>query len=131
MRILIKAAAIVSALGIATLPVAAQAPELAMLSGLQKGGWTLALRGDGSERRICVRTGREFIQLRHDQAGCSRFIVEDGPSQVTVQYTCRGNGYGRTTIRQEGRGIVQISSQGIHGGSPFSIEGEARHRGPC
>lgn len=131
MRILIKATAIFTAFGVGVFPVAAQAPELAMLRGLQKGGWTLSLRSDGSEKRVCVRTGREFIQLRHDQAGCSRFIVEDEPSQVTVQYTCRGNGYGRTTIRQEDRGIVQIRSQGIHAGTPFSIEGEARYRGSC
>lgn len=131
MRILMRAAAVLTALAIGAFPVAAQAPELAMLSGLQKGAWTLSLRGDGPASRICVRTGREFIQLRHDQSGCSRFIVEDEPLQVTVQYTCRGNGYGRTTIRQEGRGIVQIRSQGIHGDTPFSIEGEARYRGAC
>ncbi|MGB3795217.1 MAG: hypothetical protein WA957_02830 [Alteraurantiacibacter sp.] len=57
--------------------------------------------------------------------------MQDESKEVTVQYTCRGNGYGRTTIRRESRDVVQIRSQGIHGGAPFSIEGEARRVGSC
>ncbi|GGD62772.1 hypothetical protein GCM10011411_23800 [Aurantiacibacter arachoides] len=58
-------------------------------------------------------------------------MVRDGPREVTVQYTCRGNGYGRTTIRRESDTLVQIRSQGIEGGAPFSIDGEARRTGGC
>lgn len=116
---------------LAMAPVSAQAPELAMLDRLERGAWDLRLRSDGSTRRICVRTGREFIQLRHRQPSCDRFVVQDESTEVTVQYTCRGNGYGRTTIRREGPDVVQVRSQGIHGGSPFSLEGEARHAGSC
>lgn len=110
---------------------AAYAAELAMLDTLTKGSWTLRNREDGSQQRICVRTGQEFVQLRHHQPGCSRFIVQDGPGEVVVQYTCRGNGYGRTSIRRESSGLVQIQSQGIVDGAPFSISAEARHTGPC
>ena len=78
-----------------------------------------------------MRDGREFIQLRHRQAGCSRFVVQDGASEVVVQYTCRGNGYGRTSIRRESATLVQIRSQGIEGGTPFSLSAEARHSGSC
>jgi hypothetical protein len=112
-------------------PLVAQAPELAMLDGLAKGAWTLRNRDDGSQRQICMRTGREFIQLRHRGSGCSRFVVRDGPSEVVVQYTCPGNGYGRTSIRSEGSGLVQIQSQGIEGGTPFAFSAEARHVGSC
>jgi hypothetical protein len=126
------------ALGLAALsaslvgvPVAAQSGELAMLASLNKGGWNLRLRDDGSQQRLCVRDGQEFIQLRHKQPGCSRFIVQDNAEEVVVQYTCRGNGYGRTSIRREGPGLVQIQSQGIYDGAPFSISGEARHNGAC
>ena len=76
--------------------------DQAMLDSLAKGAWNLRIRDDGSQQRICVRDGREFIQLRHRQPGCSRFIVQDGAEEVVVQYTCRGNGYGRTSIRREG-----------------------------
>jgi hypothetical protein len=122
-------------LGLATLliaiPLAGTAAELGMLDSLTKGAWNLRIRDDGSEQRICVRDGRELIQIRHKQAGCSRFVVQDNADQVVVQYTCRGNGYGRTSLRREGSGLVQVQSQGIIDGAPFSISGEARHSGSC
>jgi hypothetical protein len=117
--------------GIALAAVAAHAADLAMLASLDKGGWTLRIRDDGSQHRICVRTGQEFVQIRHKQPGCSRFVVQDGADEVIVQYTCRGNGYGRTSIRREGPGLVQIRSQGIVNGAPFAISAEARHTGAC
>ena len=119
------------AIWLAAVPLEAQSPELAMLDSLARGAWNLRIRDDGSEQRICVRDGREFIQLRHRQPGCSRFVVQDDKDQVVVQYTCRGNGYGRTSIRREGNSLVQIQSQGIYDGSPFSFSGEARHGGSC
>lgn len=128
-RLGIAGAAAVAVL--ALVPASAQAPELAMLDTLQRGAWELRLRPDGTTRRICVRTGRELIQIRHRQADCDRFVVQDEANEVTVQYTCRGNGYGRTNIRKEGRDVVQVRSQGIQGGTPFSLEGEARHVGSC
>ncbi|MBH5321542.1 DUF3617 domain-containing protein [Aurantiacibacter sediminis] len=112
-------------------PAVAQAPELAMLDRLEPGSWTLRIRDEDRTSRICVRTGREFIQIRHRQAGCEQFVVQDDRNEVTVQYTCRGNGYGRTTIRSEGSELVQIRSQGIRAGTPFSVEGEARRTGGC
>lgn len=111
-------------------PAAAEAPELAMLAGLTKGAWVLRDR-DGSQQRVCVRSGQELIQLRHRQPGCNRFIVEDEADHVVVQYTCPGNGYGRTSIRREGPALVQIRSQGIVDGAPFSVEAEARQSGGC
>ena len=58
-------------------------------------------------------------------------VVEDGARDVTVQYTCRGNGYGRTHIRKETGTLVQIDSQGISGGKPFQFTAEARQTGRC
>lgn len=113
------------------IPLAGQAAELGMLDSLTKGAWTLRIRDDGSTQRLCLRDGRELIQIRHKQSGCSPFVVRDDPNEVVVQYTCRGNGYGRTAIRRESNGLVQIQSQGIIGGEPFSISGEARHSGSC
>lgn len=123
---------LVMPLGIlAAFPAVSQPAELAMLDGLARGGWELRNRADGAVHRLCLRTGREPIQLRHAQQGCETFIIRDEPTRVTVQYSCRGAGYGRTTIRSEGRQLVQIRSQGIHVGEPFLIEGEARHVGRC
>ena len=112
-------------------PAVAQAPELAMLNALERGSWTLTYRGQSGSERICVRNGRELIQLRHRQPGCDRYVVQDRANSVTVQYTCRGNGYGHTTIRRESDRLVQIDSRGIRAGAPFSISAEARRTGPC
>ena len=112
-------------------PIAAQVAELAMLDTLQPGTWEIRLRTDGSRRSLCIRNGRDLIQLQHRQAGCTRFVVQDEAEEVTVQYTCRGDGYGRTTIRREGSALVQLQSQGSQGGSPFALVGEARRTGSC
>ena len=118
------------ALGLA-LPAAAQTDGLAMLGGLAKGEWTIKHRDGSEDRKICVKTGQELIQLRHSDTGCSRFVVEDGANKVTVQYTCPGNGYGRTNIRKETGALVQIESQGIASGLPFQFAAEARRTGSC
>ena len=75
-----------------------------MLDRSTKGAWNLRIRDDGSQQRICVRDGREFIQLRHRSPAAAASWCEDGADEVVVQYTCRGNGYGRTSIRREGNG---------------------------
>lgn len=123
------AIAAVAAAGLGA-PAVAQA-SLAMLDTLDRGGWELRYRDGGAARNICVRSGREFIQLRHGENGCNRFVVEDGKNEVTVQYTCRGNGYGRTNIRRESAALVQIDSQGIVDGRPFQFSAEARRTGAC
>lgn len=106
--------------------------SLAMLDTLQKGGWEVRYRDDGgTNRKLCVRSGREFIQLRHADSGCNRFVVEDSAKEVTVQYTCRGNGYGRTSIRKETPALIQIDSQGIAEGKPFQFTAEARRTAVC
>lgn len=112
-------------------PAAAQGPALAMLASLDDGQWELRYRDGSPSRRVCVKSGQELIQLQHGGAACSRFVVEDGASTVTVQYTCRGNGYGRTSIRRESPSLVQIDSQGIATGLPFEFSAEARRVGAC
>lgn len=114
-----------------SMPATAQAPTLTMLDKLERGQWVLRIRGSGEQKRICVRTGRELIQLRHAGPNCSRYVVEDSAGQVTVQYSCAGNGYGRTSIRRETATLAQIESQGIADGKPFEFTAEARRTGAC
>lgn len=117
--------------GMTIAPAAAQGPELAMLDGLRHGAWELRIRDGEARKRICVRTGRELIQIQHGPQACNRFIVEDKPTQVTVHYACPGNGFGQTTIRKESPQLVQISTQGVESKSPFNFTAEARHVGGC
>ena len=58
-------------------------------------------------------------------------MVEDAAGEVTVQYSCPGDGYGRTNIRRESGSLVQIESQGIADGRPFQFTAEARRTGAC
>ncbi|WP_174214217.1 hypothetical protein [Erythrobacter sp. KY5] len=134
-RVPLSPIGIFAALGIMvlglTVPAAAQSDSLSMLTGLAKGEWTIKHRDGSADRKVCVRTGEELIQLRHMTSGCSRFVVEDGANKVTVQYTCPGDGYGRTNIRKESGALVQIESQGIASGLPFQFVAEARRTGNC
>ncbi len=112
--------------------VPAQAPSLAMLDTLEKGSWQLRERGkDNVVQTICVGDARRMIQIEHPRATCSRYIIEDTPKSVTVHYTCPGAGHGRTSIRNETNRLVQIDTQGIADGKPFSQSIEARRTGPC
>ena len=112
--------------------VPAQAPTLAMLDRLEKGSWQLRERGkDAVLQTICVGDARRMIQIQHPRATCSRYVIEDTPNSVTVHYTCPGAGHGRTTIRSETNRLVQIDTQGIAEGKPFSQAIEARRTGGC
>ncbi|HEY0595205.1 hypothetical protein [Sphingopyxis sp.] len=112
--------------------VPAQAPSLAMLDRLEKGSWQLRERGkDAVLQTICVGDARRMIQIHHPRATCSRYIIEDTPGSVTVHYTCPGAGHGRTSIRSETNRLVQIETQGIADGKPFSQAIEARRAGAC
>lgn len=118
-------------LAVLAIPALAQSNSLAMLGSLTKGEWTITFRDGSASRKVCVRNGQELIQIRHMGSNCNRYIVEDATSKVTVQYTCKGNGYGRTNIRRETNSLVQIESQGIESGLPFQFEAEARRTGSC
>ncbi|WP_362987087.1 hypothetical protein [uncultured Sphingopyxis sp.] len=112
--------------------VPAQAPSLAMLDRLEKGSWQLRERGkDAVVQTMCLGDARRMIQVYHPGATCSRYVIEDTPSSVTVHYTCPGAGHGRTTIRSETNRLVQIDTQGIAEGRPFSQAIEARRTGGC
>lgn len=127
----VAAGAIAALLAFAA-PASGQRPSLTMLDQLDAGRWELRVRDSSNPaERLCVNNGRRFIQLRHAEVSCDRLVVEDSPSEVTVQYTCRGQGYGRTNIRRETSRLVQIQSQGIRNGLPFEFRAEARRVGDC
>lgn len=112
--------------------VPAQAPSLAMLDRLEKGNWQLRERGTATVvQTLCIGDARRLIQLHHPRGSCSRYVIEDQADAVTVHYTCPGAGHGRTTIRSETNRLVQIDTQGIAEGRPFSQAIEARRIGTC
>gem|GEM_PF-177942 len=109
-----------------------QKRSLETLDQLEPGSWELREHGTGgSAGDICIRSGRQLIQLRHPGLNCKSVTVEDSPTEVVVQYMCAGQGYGRTRIRRETNALVQIDSQGIANGQPFAYAGEGRRAGAC
>lgn len=114
------------------LPAHGQKSSLAMLDQIERGGWELRERGgDGSVRNICLDSARRLIQFRHPGLACRNVVVDDAADHVTVQYTCPGQGFGRTQIRRETGKLIQIDTQGIVNGLPFSYSAEGRRTGDC
>lgn len=121
----------VIALSLIASPVTAQAPGFAMLAKLMKGEWTLNYRDGRPSTKVCVRSGLELLQLRHPRSNCSRFVVDDTPAKLALQYKCSSKGYGRTNIRRETNSLVQIDSHGMVSGRPYEFAAEARRTGTC
>ena len=116
-------------LGTALLAVAApaQAPSFAMLGTLEKGQWTLVERGEtGAAKTLCLGDATQMLQTEHKGAQCSRYTIRDDAGQITVHYTCGKQGHGKTTVRKETARLVQIDTQGMVNGQPFSFGYEAR-----
>jgi hypothetical protein len=109
----------------------AQAPGLKVLAQIEPGRWQLRETASKVERTVCVSDPRILIQLRHGSAQCSRFIIDNQPSEGTVHYTCSGAGHGRTTIEVETPRLIQIQTQGLVNGSPFDSKIEGRRLGAC
>lgn len=119
-------------IALSSVAVVAEKRSLMMLDQLAAGEWELREHGEGAQpRKLCLRDGRDLIQLRHPGASCGTVVIDDKPNEVTVQYTCTGRGYGRTHIRRETNGLVQVDGQGIVGGQPFAFAAEGRRIGAC
>ena len=115
-----------------TVPAVAQTPALAMLDGLERGQWVLRDRDNpAGTHSYCVTDFRTLLQLQHPRAQCTRTVLENTATAVTVHYTCPGAGHGRTSIRRETARLIQIDTQGIAGGAPFSMAYEGRKTGTC
>tara|TARA_B100000678_G_scaffold277555_1_gene271443 strand:+ start:891 stop:1298 length:408 start_codon:yes stop_codon:yes gene_type:complete len=129
----IKAAAALAltAGAMVTAPVAAGTSSTGVFGALKLGLWEVRERGDSRAQRICVRSERDLVQLRHRGMSCRRVAADERGPNVTIQYSCGGAGYGRTMIRRETPVLVQLRSDGIDRGAPFSFEGEARRIGEC
>jgi len=110
----------------------AERPEPGLLRQLESGRWELRQREASTVKSICIGADRRrLIQVRHPDLACETVVLEDSLNTLTVQYTCRGHGYGRTRIRRESGQLIQIETQGIAEGLPFEISAEGRRTGDC
>lgn len=130
----LKIAACLSGLALVAIAGTAsgQRSSAGIADSIEQGSWNLRVRGGGEpERRVCMSSARDLVQLRHRGLACKRVVVSDGPTGFSVQYTCPGKGYGRTTVRKETARLLQFDTQGIENGLPFAFSGEARYAGRC
>lgn len=104
--------------------------QFAALGSIQRGQWHLK-DATGTVRKICVANPTALLQLHHGNAHCPQTIVENGSESVTVHYSCRGRGYGRTTITVETSTLIQLETQGVLDGMPFASNLEGRRVGGC
>ncbi len=108
----------------------ARTDGLPALQALNSGRWELRGR-DGSVQRICLGDKMRLVQLRHHGSACNQVVIDSSVDALTVQYTCRGRGYGRTHIRRESERLFQLETQGIAEGLPFEFDAEGRWVGEC
>ncbi|MEJ7926853.1 hypothetical protein WG908_08820 [Sphingobium sp. AN641] len=121
----------VAAMMMAGLAGAAQAPLPAALQRVEPGAWELRQREDGSIRRLCLVDPQQLLQLQHPGAICRRYTAINTAESIAVSYDCGGAGGGRTDVRIETARLVQIRSEGVAGGAPFSLAMEGRRVGTC
>jgi hypothetical protein len=121
---------------IASVSVAAALPQLQQIKAMmtvQPGLWTIhALdRGETDVPAVCVADPTRLLQFRHPNQTCSRFVIADTARVATIQYTCPGAGWGRTSVRIISPGQLRLDTQGIADNAPFALAAEARRIGEC
>ena len=122
----LMAVGLLPAVLIATAPV-----QPRLLGMLRLGAWDLRFRDQAVVKRSCLPDGAAFIQLRHRARSCEWLVLDQTPTSLLVQYTCKGHGFGRTQLRRETSQLVQIETQGVADGLPFEESIEGRWVGEC
>lgn len=100
------------------------------LDTIERGEWRLRVPGE-APRSICVTDPATLLQLRHNHATCSRFIIANETQQTTVHYSCPTAGWGRTTVRVLTPRAITIDTQGIADNAPFAFSADAHRVGAC
>jgi hypothetical protein len=115
----------------ASAPAPTNPAILTALKGIEPGQWQLKEADGGGMQSVCVSNPASLLQIRHGNAQCSHFVVENSARVATIHYTCPGHGYGRTTVSVETPRLVRVDTQGVLDGAPFSDELEGRRVGAC
>jgi hypothetical protein len=114
-------------------PASAAAPTIAALAKLEKGRWQVReLDNAVAPTALCLGDPARLLRFEHRAVGgCASEILGNGPASATVQYNCRGRGFGHSTLRVETPRSVRVDTQGMSGGRPFSYRLEAQRIGTC
>jgi hypothetical protein len=118
--------------GVVAGPVFALAlPKLEALAKLEPGRWQLRDAEAAAARSVCLADPATLVQLEHEGVSCGQEVLASEAGAATVEYTCPGRGFGRTSIRVETPRLARIDTQGLVDGRPFAYRVEARRVGAC
>jgi hypothetical protein len=107
-------------------------PKLEALARLEPGRWQLRDSEGAAARSICLAADPvAFVQLEHQGVSCGSEVLASEAGAATVEYSCPGRGFGRTSIRVETSRLARIDTQGLVDGRPFAYRVEARKVGAC
>jgi hypothetical protein len=103
------------------------------LTKLEKGRWQVReLDGAATPTAICLTNPAVLLRYEHrSETSCSWEVLENAAGSATVQYSCRGRGFGYSQLRVETPRSVRVDTQGFSNGRPFSYRLEARRTGAC
>ncbi len=104
---------------------------LKALRGIEHGQWQLREFDGSGTRKLCLTNPATLLQLKHGNAQCEHFVVENTLRVATIHYTCPGHGYGRTTVSVETARLIHVETQGVLDGAPFASDLEGRKTGDC
>ncbi|MBU3076743.1 hypothetical protein [Sphingomonas quercus] len=117
---------------VAPAPVRMAAMRAPVLDEVRPGMWSVQDDGPGGAiHRLCLDDAAKLVQVRHSDAACSRMLIASGAHEVTIHYSCPGNGWGRTSLRIDSPTSVRIDTQGIADNAPFAYQAVARREGDC
>lgn len=128
-----RGALILAGIALVALPVHAAAPGIDALATLEKGLWQVReLDGAVPPATICLRDPTILLRFEHRfERSCSVEVLESGAVSQTLQYTCKGRGFGHSHLRVQTPRTVRIDTQGFSRGRPFSYRLEGRRTGAC
>ena len=106
-------------------------PKLEALARLEPGRWQLHDSGGEAARSLCLADPAALVQLEHEGVNCGAEVLASEAAAATVEYSCPGRGFGRTSIRVETPRLARIDTQGLADGRPFAYRVEARKVGSC
>lgn len=127
-----KAGVLLAAMGALVAAAPVRGPMLAVIRAIEPGQWELREVGsNASPKLMCLMNADQLIQLRHANAACTRYVVEDTPQSATVNYSCEAAGSGRTTITLDTPRQFRLQTQGIAQAAPFDMDYAGRRLGAC
>src|SRR5688572_25468213 len=95
-----RALGLAGAFAVAAPVFALALPKLEALARLEPGRWQLR-DAEGAARSICLADPVALVQLEHEGATCEQEVLASEAGAATVEYSCPGRGFGRTSIRVE------------------------------